>query len=502
MSDLKPFEIQKFGGLNTVDDPLEFGWAQATAAQNVMPTKGLLSLREGTIEFADLSCDSFQGPVAWSSVDGSSTFFLTFCKTNSTKTCTLKTVTGAGAVATVGGAWTGSTEAPTITSVARTGSPTYSTVFIASVDSSTRIRAKYWNSVSNSGNVADMSTSMKPRYLAFTPLSNRLAAANFAATGDSPSGANGYPSTVFFSNAGVPDTFGANNYVHLAPGDGEQITGMVAYKDFLFVFKESKFFVFYGETIGPDGSTPEFNYRTVNIPVGMVKRNGGLGTSSIAAGRDGVYFEAGNRLYVTDGGLPRWVTERLWVAEGPFDSSNVTASDEFVYWEPDTTADAVYVYQTEEGWWTKWTTVKAPVGMDGVYVHGLTASGGGDQDFLVKRSSAAVADCLASGANGTPIEWSYTTGRQEFSPAGSEGVLREVMFDGVATFNVVVYDDGGSTTSAASLTATAGTAGRFRKACRGRSLKLQISRPGATAASCSLNRVVGLVLPGRPVGAS
>lgn len=62
--------------------------------------------------------------------------------------------------------------------------------------------------------------------------------------------------------------FGANNYVDLTPGDGEPIMGMIAWRGYLFVFKQSKFFRFSSTTTDSTGN-PVFNYDTVDTGIGM-----------------------------------------------------------------------------------------------------------------------------------------------------------------------------------------------------------------------------------------
>lgn len=141
-----------------------------------------------------------------------------------------------------------------------------------------------------------LTDSPKGKFVAVTPWDNRLVNARRSG---SVGGNN--PSTVFFSDPSVPDTWGANNWVDVAPGDGEQIMGMCAYDNYLIVFKESHFFVFYGTTLDSDGN-PEFNYRAVEAGVGLAAPN------ALCVAPDGVYFLADNGIYKTNGGLPMLVS--------------------------------------------------------------------------------------------------------------------------------------------------------------------------------------------------
>ena len=116
---------------------------------------------------------------------------------------------------------------------------------------------------------ASVANSPKARYLAVEAADNRLVAAGFddSATGG-PTASQTYTSRVWFSDAGAPTTWGANNYIDLTPGDGQLIQGMIAWREFVFVFKETKFFVFTGTSTDSAGN-PIFNVRTVDAGIGL-----------------------------------------------------------------------------------------------------------------------------------------------------------------------------------------------------------------------------------------
>ena len=144
-----------------------------------------------------------------------------------------------------------------------------------------------------------VTTTPTGRFLAVTPWDNRLVNAR---RGGSTAGDN--VSTVRFSTADSPLTFGANDYVDVTPGDGEQIMGMVSWRDFLFVFKESRFFVFYTTSVDSAGE-PVFEYRTVDTGVGL------CASRALVAGTDGVYFLSRNGVYRTTGGEPELISGAL-----------------------------------------------------------------------------------------------------------------------------------------------------------------------------------------------
>lgn len=176
----------------------------------------------------------------------------------------------------------------------RFGGPTAELLFIANGTDSVR----QWNAAAFS-TPAYTGTAPTGRFVAVTPWDNRLINARRSGVV-----AGNSPSTVFFSDAGVPTTFGANNYVDLTPGDGEAIMGIVAWERYVFVFKETKFFRFYGTSTGAAG-TPVFNYEGVDNGVGLVS------SRALCAARDGVYFLGRNGVYRTTGSRAELVSPTL-----------------------------------------------------------------------------------------------------------------------------------------------------------------------------------------------
>jgi len=196
--------------------------------------------------------------------------------------------------------------------------------------------------------------------------SNRLVAAGLISGGEPTGLTAADPSTIWFSDPGLPETWSANNYLKLTPGDGEAIQAMISWREFLFVFKETKYFVFYGESLDAEGN-PIFNYRTVDTG------NGAIGPKAVAKDETGVYFfsrEGG--LMHTTGGDPTHLGEKvntLWEG-GSADyflggeinwtlASNIAVSafDERIYVNYSTggtTNERTLVYDTHGGWFTLW----------------------------------------------------------------------------------------------------------------------------------------------------
>lgn len=140
--------------------------------------------------------------------------------------------------------------------------------------------------------------------LALMPVSNRLAAGRFNGTAGGPTGGAGTssPSHVYFSQPGDPETWDADDYLQITPGDGEKVQAIVTFREFVFIFKETKFAVVYGESVAGDGSAV-FDYRMVDARVGLVSPR------AVAVSERGVYFLDRKGVYFTDGGDPALVSD-------------------------------------------------------------------------------------------------------------------------------------------------------------------------------------------------
>jgi len=196
------------------------------------------------------------------------------------------------------------------------------------------------------------------------PTNNRLVATGFATTTGAPHGATSSPSHVYFSQPGDPEKWDNNEFEQLTPGDGEKIMSAIAWQDFVFVFKESRFFRFNGESFNPDG-VASFDYIPIEANAGLVSRR------ALTAGRDGVYFLDRKGLYRTTGGVPTLLSSLLdplfygtpppyWL-RGAINQSQITQAslawhEEQIYLsvplKDSTTADAIFVFDPRYGWWS------------------------------------------------------------------------------------------------------------------------------------------------------
>jgi hypothetical protein len=212
----------------------------------------------------------------------------------------------------------------------------------------------------------------KARYLAVLPAGNRLVATGYSTTTGGPNGTTSSPSHVWFSEEGNPEAWKtagteanpANNE-QLTPGDGEAIQGAIAWGEFVFVFKETKFFVFYGVSTDSQGN-PIFNYRTVDTGVGCAA------PKTLCADASGVYFMSRDGIYRTTGQAPQLISGRIepiWSGDiSPFYTGGVLSHGSIANCAATVHGGRLYlsyptseansrtlVYDPEAGWWTLWS---------------------------------------------------------------------------------------------------------------------------------------------------
>lgn len=137
---------------------------------------------------------------------------------------------------------------------------------------------------------------------------NRLVVAGTAANGG-PNGAVSSGSHVWFSEPGNAEGYESTSLVQLDPGDGEEIVGCCVWGGMVFVFKETRLFVFYGVSADNEGK-PIFNFRTVDLGTRILSPAGWSG-GKITVGNDGVYFVSNDGVWVTTGSEPTLLSTDL-----------------------------------------------------------------------------------------------------------------------------------------------------------------------------------------------
>ena len=203
--------------------------------------------------------------------------------------------------------------------------------------------------------------------LEVTPVTNRLVAGGYVGVVDGPNAAITNPSTVYFSEVNAPETWLTANILNLSPGDGEPITAIVSWGESVFIFKKTKFFVMYGESLNQSGTAVVFNYRTIDTGVGA------LGKDCVAVGSDGLYFMSAQGIYKTTGGAPVQVSDMIdpffnntpaqffsssKLNQAAVSASSMTWHQEKLYIAVPTggsiTNNLVLVYDLRNGWWSVW----------------------------------------------------------------------------------------------------------------------------------------------------
>lgn len=146
-------------------------------------------------------------------------------------------------------------------------------------------------------------SSPKARYVVQAGWAERLLYCGLDA--GATNGPNGTPvdkSIVGVSNPSEPEVYTTTDTTSISPGDGEDVMGCVTYNGQTFVFKETSFFVFYGED--DSGSAVELLYNQ-RSGVGMVA------PGNVTVGPDGVYFLAADGIYRTTGGAATCISTQI-----------------------------------------------------------------------------------------------------------------------------------------------------------------------------------------------
>lgn len=309
------------------------------------------------------------------------------------------------------------------------------------------------------------------KFVAVTPWDNRVVCANY--TPGSPSVGGKNRSTVRFSDPSVPDTWESFNWVDVTPGDGEQIMGVAAFDNYVIVFKETKFFVFYGTSINPEDGTPEFSYRAVDASVGLAA------PQALCVAPDGVYFLSQDGIYKTNGGYPQRVSE---LVEPLFDGESPDLySGSVINWSASskirmaylnkqvfvavptggaTENDRLLVFDIPDQWWTVWDIPAAAltafkVGAFPEIVFAYSAADSGNYKRIGRIEDALESDAaLKSGDDGVIYSFIKTA----FNDFGStiHKTVRESKVWGTGSIRFALSDDFGSSNSVSEVSLSPG----------------------------------------------
>ena len=344
----------------------------------------------------------------------------------------------------------------------------------------------------------------KPYTLTVQPKDNRLVAWGFADAASGPNGTASSGSHAFFSQPGNPEKWDETDYVTLSLGDGEIGRAACSWGDYTFLFKQSKFFVFYGNSVDSTGGTV-FNYRTVSNAFGGA--SGTIYQGNVVAAPDGVYVITQTGVWRTTGGPPQLISGALsplfnntltslnyqgtgYTSLAP--AANVGSGGSFysegcIYFAITYNAatSAWLVYHVASGQWTIYKYADVPnvgVGFGGgiVFPSGSSTSG---RKGLLSVSGTATTD------NGTAIASYYTAPYLTYGEPKAEKHVRATELHGTGTVTLAWGKDLQTHGTAESVAMSSGV-GHARTGARGRSLSFKIA---ASAAGWTVNRVVPLM---------
>lgn len=338
------------------------------------------------------------------------------------------------------------------------------------------------------------------KFLAVQSPDNRLVGAWAAA--------NQFHSRVNWSQPGDPANWDVDDYVNLTPGDGENIMGMIAWGERLFIFKESKFFDFYGNSTDAEGNAV-FNYRPVIGQAGL------CASRALAASREGVYFLDRRGVYFTNGGLPTLVSravDGLFTGDLPlgFASSAVNQAQisqaamcwhkERLYLAVPTGSsafnDRLLVFDPQVGYWTLWSISAAALTP-------FAVSGSDDLMFAYATGTKDVGrfSSAYSSDDGMVISSRWRSGfYTPLDVPSQELTVRESVLDGQGSitfsvsrdFNTTLPTSGGGAGQTVTLgSAPSVTQGRHRVSQRGRRFSFQIESTGAWRVESVTQRLTG-----------
>lgn len=421
--------VEQFGGLDFIRDPAEIGLNGATNHINVdLDRPGRIRSRDGTSAVTAAAANA-QTAMAYYK-DAASNEFVVTAEGGAPLLVPYSLPGGAA----------GATQAATVTSnnaFARFGDPANTRLYVAA-GTLYRFDGAAWGAVG--------AAPISPTMAAVTANDNRLIISDGA--------------TLWWSDAGAPETFTAGNFVTLWPGDGERITGIVRWRDKVFVFKQSRFAVFTGTSTASNGA-PVFNYYSVDAG------RGSYAPGMAVAGEEGVYFMDASGVYVTTGDGPRYISHPL----EPFESGTF-AGTELVYHNRRLyvlvpISSATYVFDPLAGAWMLWAfgagaACSVPVSSASQALHfGDVAS-----KKVARFTEGAIADM------GVAIPWSYTSGYGDVgSPARKVHVKTTVQGTGTITHQLLTIGGRAGDVVDPGAVMTLGIAGAIGEATRRRAAR-------------------------------
>lgn len=246
---------------------------------------------------------------------------------------------------------------------ARFGKPNEECVYAGNgTDSLRKWDGSNWTNPTITVDGSGAKTGVKAGSLCILAAYNRLVCGAFSGSSGGPGGAESSPSHVYFSEEGNPESFESTAYIQFTPGDGEKVKAVIAWREFVFVFKESKFFVITDQARDEENK-PEFVFQTIDTGVGLSS------SRAVCIHQSGVYFMSRQGIYRTTGQEPELVSalvEPIWsgdislfykggtLAFSAIQNCAMETWDEKIYLSFPTSEanNRQLVYSPEDRWWS------------------------------------------------------------------------------------------------------------------------------------------------------
>ena len=305
-------------------------------------------------------------------------------------------------------------------------------------------------------------------HLAVTPLDGRLVV-------------NDGDDRVRFSNAQTPQTFSTDDWLDFNPGDGERIRAIVTWREFVFIFKQTNAWVYYGTSTDNTGGAVFETRPIASIPEVFP---GGM---PVAVGRDGVYYLGRGGVYVTTGSTPRKIstaldpifsslnTEQSVNSPNPGKPDYTVPSKPFLYWADDrlyvaygsedsfSANDRIAVWDQRLDEWMIWrrdTSAGADLtGISSITTQPIGSASGLNPDILIVLPRytpgaiqpptlpgvASMTDTAAMESVAFDFAWSYKSGYSDFNAPGEKVYRRtDIYGTGDLWFNMLSMSPRGS----------------------------------------------------------
>jgi len=245
----------------------------------------------------------------------------------------------------------------------RFGKPNEEVVYAGNgTDSLRKYDGSSWTNPTITVDGAGAKTGVKAASTCVLPAGNRLVCGAFGTTTGGPGGAESSPSHVYFSEAGNPEAFESTAYVQFTPGDGEKVQAVIAWREYVFVFKETKYFVVTDTATDSEGK-PEFVFQPVETGIGLASPR------AVCIHQSGVYFMSREGIFRTTGTEPEQISnlvEPIWSQDvSPFYKGGTLAFNAITNCTMETWDEKIYltyptveaanrqlVYSPEDKWWS------------------------------------------------------------------------------------------------------------------------------------------------------